>query len=204
MSARLVIVLAAIAGCTWGAAPAPQLSGVQPAASLRGVALNVTLDGEGFGAEAVVDFDSPSESAVCGGLRVELRTPGREPIPLERVRIVTPTQLSAHLGGSAYASALVARWDVVVIDAAGTEAVLPRAFEVQNCGTPSVPCDDGEPDCTSSDACTGAARCGGTPVADGAPCGFACPGGSAVPGSCLAGVCVPAPGTCESSPACTP
>jgi hypothetical protein len=209
MTWRAVIPLVALAavGCTWGGeASELRLTQVIPGASTRGVTLNVTLVGEGFSPSVVVDFDDPSSSSVCDGLRVELRAAGQPaPIPLERARLVSPTELRAHLRGDAYSSAWKGAWDVVVVGPDGTEAVLPKAFGIDLCDSspPSAPCDDGEDDCTTTDVCTGNSHCGGTPVADATPCTFPCTDGARVAGACQAGACVPAAGLCESPPACT-
>jgi hypothetical protein len=204
MTWRAVIPLVALAaGCTWGGeSPGLHLTQVIPGDSRRGVTLNLAVIGEGFSPSVVVDFDDPGGSSVCAGLTVELRAAGQPAIPLARARLVSSTELRAHLGGDAYASALRADWDVVVIGADGTEATLPKAFRIDGCDSPAQSCDDGEPICTSADVCTGAARCGGTPAVDTTPCTFECTDGVGVPGSCLQGVCVPAPGRCDP-PACT-
>jgi hypothetical protein len=202
--AAISLIALAAAGCTWGGGPsALRLTQVIPEGSTRGVTRIVTVRGEGFSPSVVVDFDDPASSRVCASLRVELRAAGQPPIPLERARFVSSTELRAHLGGEAYASAFRAQWDVVVIGPEGMEATLPQAFRIDGCDTAAQPCDDGEPDCTSIDVCTGAARCGGTAVADATPCAFECTDGTAFPGSCQQGACVPVAGLCDSPPACT-
>lgn len=207
MTWRAAIPLAALAaaGCRWGEDGASlRVTSVSPDHGVRGQTMNVVLGGSGFVDVEEVDFDEPASTRFCSGLRVELRSAGRSPIPLTHVRPKSSTELRARLAGDAYATAVVGPWDVAVVDSRGAEDVLPGAFAVQTCGAPSVACDDGEPTCTTGDTCNGAARCVGTPVADATPCDFDCTDGSVVPGSCVAGACVPGDGSCDPPPACSP
>lgn len=210
MTWRVAMPLVALAtgGCTWGEHPTLQVTSVSPVTTTRGVKTIVTVTGEGFAREVVVDLDKPARYSACTGLRVELRAPGQRPVPapvpLRDAWAISPTTLRARLDGDAGK----ALWDVVVIDAAGGEVALPGALDVTNCGSANAACDDGEP-CTfdpvfTPDQCTGNSACGGSmQYPDGSPCPFACVAGGTVAGSCNAGVCVPDPGLCEPPAACT-
>lgn len=205
--ALITAAAAAAAGCGWGVEPPPRLDGVSPLNVARGVTATVALRGAGFAPTVPVDFDAVAATGACAPVRAELRappgTPGTNPpIPLGRLRALSSGELRGHLSGADTAAAAKVKWDVVAIDWMGREAKLPAALEIAGCDSPSLPCDDGEPDCTTADACTGTARCAGAPVAAGTPCHFACPGGATVPGTCQAGICQPDPGGCDSLPVC--
>jgi len=198
MSARLAIVLAAIAGCTWGAPPPPALVGVSPSTLMAGRQGLLTLTASGLDGEIDVDFDDPGQSASCDWFRVVLHATGVPDVELADVVRVSQTELR----GRVPAEADRAVYDVTLVDPRGGEATLAAAFAVEKCPPPFADCDDGNP-CTTGDSCLGADRCAaGTSLADGTPCDFDCTGTDApVPGACDAsGRCVPLEGACPPAP----
>jgi hypothetical protein len=199
MSARLVIVLAAIAGCTWGTPAGPAVARVAPASVEAGATAVLAVTASELDPLAVVDFDDPTGAPVCDWFRVELRSASSGTVPLEDVVRVGATALRGRLPNSAKSGV----YDVVLIDSSGREGTLAGAFEVLKCLPPNGECHDGNT-CTQDDACTGAARCApGTSAPDGTACTFRCTWGD-VAGSCAAGVCVPPGGACPPAPtACT-
>lgn len=217
MRTRHAIALAALAasGCTWGPSTPVEVSSVGPVTVTRGVKTIVSVRGDGFLSDVVIDFDDPADSAACGRFRVELRAPDVNPVPppvqLGEVWVASATELRARLEGDAGK----ATWDIVVIDEGGGEVTLPGAIDVTNCeGSLNTQCDDGEP-CTYDptfgtledglDKCTGNSACvGSSHVADGTACLHACASGEAVGGSCRDGSCVPDPGLCDAHAACNP
>lgn len=200
MNARVAMTLAVVAGCTWGAPPAPTLVSVSPASAVAGTELIVTLTSEGLYSGAVVDFDAPGQSEVCEWYTVEFREPGGPTVPLRDVVRVSETTLRGRLAPDADR----ALFDVVVVDALGRSSTLPFGFETIKCTPPNAACEDGN-DCTVGDKCGGVDRCTpGSREVDGTPCTYPCTR-ELVPGTCLDGVCVPEDGACGPAPSpCTP
>lgn len=197
MKTRVAMTLAVVAGCTWGAPPAPTLVSVSPASVLAGTEVIVTLTAEGLYSGAVVDFDAPGQSEVCEWYTVEFRDPGGgKTVPLRDVVRVSETALRGRL----VADAPRAVFDVVLVDPAGRTSSLGAGFETRKCDNPNEVCEDGN-GCTAAGQCAGVDRCTpGSQEVDETPCIFPCTR-EPVPGTCLAGVCVPAPGACAPAPA---
>ncbi|HZA14253.1 MAG TPA: IPT/TIG domain-containing protein, partial [Myxococcaceae bacterium] len=190
--------------------PPPIVTSVEPASAPESATLQVTIRGERFfrtaqrrlGSAAGIDA---TFHASLGG------------VPLESVRWVSSTELTAHLPGG-----LPPGIQSLVVDAPNGRATLPDAFLVlpiehcsrgvdddgdglTDCADPdcqSLSCDDGDP-CTAGETCNAGGSCVGAPACT--PPGECWSAQCDRQAGCLFTVNVGQPcsqGTCQSDGAC--
>jgi hypothetical protein len=190
MRTRHAIALAALAasGCTWG--PEIWVTSLDPATVYRDESVIVTIRGEGFAPEVLLDFDDPARSSACGAYGVVLQSAGVAPVDLLDAVRMSEQELRARLPRGL---AKDRTWDVVVVAPGGRTATLAGGLRVANCAE-GAPCDDGNPctaDASGLDYCTGASGCTSvTSLANGTSCTVECTSGALVSGTCQSQVCV--------------